>query len=216
MKIKAIFLQDHSLAVALIALVCWLIPSSVWASVEIDGIYYELNTSSKTAEVVSSPDYYSGTINIPANFVYQGSTYSVIRIGSGTFCDCTGLTSVDIPNNVTSIDDDAFSSCTGLTSVVIPNGVTRIGLGTFNGCSSLTSVTIPNSVTIIDDGAFAYLLLQGAQLAWASESIVFGSAFVSIYGKASSCALFLTSRNLDNFLCLSELSNGRCSCSVYT
>lgn len=58
--------------------------------------------------------------------------------------------------------------------------------------------------------------LQVAQLAWASEPIVFGSAFVSIYGKASSCALFLTSRNLDNFLCLSELSNGRCSCSVYT
>ena len=58
--------------------------------------------------------------------------------------------------------------------------------------------------------------LQVAQLAWASEPIEFGSAFVSIYGKASSCALFLTDRNLENFLCLSELSNGRCSCSVYT
>ena len=37
--------------------------------------------------------------------------------------------------------------------------------------------------------------LQVAQLVWVSEPIVFGSAFVSIYGKASSCALFLTSRN---------------------
>lgn len=178
MKIKANFLRDHSLAVALCALVCWLIPSSVWASVEIDGIYYELNTSSKTAEVVSNPDYYSGTINIPASFVYQGSTYNVTSIGNEAFGDCTGLTSVDIPNSVTSIDDDAFSGCTGLTSVVIPNGVTSlgltfygctgltsvtipnsvtsIGLGTFNGCSSLTSVTIPNSVTFIDGGAFAY------------------------------------------------------------
>ena len=66
---------------------------------------------------------------------------------------------------------------------------------------------------------FYFLLLsrhlQVAQLVWASEPIEFGSAFVSIYGRASSCALFLTSRNLDNFLCLSELSNGRCSCSVY-
>ena len=50
---------------------------------------------------------------------------------------------------------------------------------------------------------FFFLLLprhlQVAQLAWASEPIVFGSAFVSIYGKASSCALFLTIRNLENF-----------------
>ena len=41
--------------------------------------------------------------------------------------------------------------------------------------------------------------MQVAQLVWASEPIVFGSAFVSIYGKASSNALFLTIRNLENF-----------------
>jgi hypothetical protein len=56
---------------------------------------------------------------------------------------------------VNSIGDYAFSDCTGLTSVTIPNSVTSIGDYAFDGCSALTSVTIPNSVTSIGDYAFA-------------------------------------------------------------
>ncbi len=48
----------------------------------------------------------------------------------------------------------AFDDCTSLTSVTIPNSVTSIGDYAFNGCFSLTNVTIPNSVTSIGDGAF--------------------------------------------------------------
>ena len=66
------------------------------------------------------------------------------------------MTSITIPNSVTSIGNNAFSGCRGLTSVTIPNSVTSIGEYTFEGCSSLTSVTIPNSVTSIGDWAFAY------------------------------------------------------------
>ena len=70
------------------------------------------------------------------------------------FNGCSGLTSVTIPNSVTSIGDYAFSDCSGLTSVTIPNSVTSIGDYAFSGCRDLTSVTIPNSVTSIGNMAF--------------------------------------------------------------
>ena len=73
----------------------------------------------------------------------------------GAFSGCTGLTSITIPNSVTSIGGRTFEGCTGLTSVTIPNSVTSIGGGAFSGCKGLTSITIPNSVTNIHDGAFA-------------------------------------------------------------
>ena len=65
------------------------------------------------------------------------------------------LTSVTIPNSVTTIGDNAFSGCSGLTSVTIGNSVPTIGGNAFRGCSGLTSITIPNSVTSIGYGAFA-------------------------------------------------------------
>ncbi len=79
---------------------------------------------------------------------------SVTTIGNA-FAGCSGLTSVTIPNSVTSIGGGAFSNCSGLTSVTIPNSVTSIGNRAFNGCSGLTSITIPNSVTSIGDEAFS-------------------------------------------------------------
>ena len=76
-------------------------------------------------------------------------------IAASAFYNCTGLTSVTIPNSVTSIDYSAFNSCTGLTSVTIGNNVTSIGNGAFRECSSLTSVTIGNGVTSIGSSAFS-------------------------------------------------------------
>ena len=67
---------------------------------------------------------------------------------------CSGLTSITIPDSVTSIDFQEFRSCSKLTSVIIGNGVTSIGETAFEGCSGLTSITIPNSVTSIRKGAF--------------------------------------------------------------
>ena len=63
---------------------------------------------------------------------------------------CNSLTSITIPNSVTSIGGRAFSNCTGLTSVTIPNSVTSIGGGAFRDCNRLTSIickaTTPPSI----------------------------------------------------------------------
>ena len=88
--------------------------------------------------------------NIPRNafFNCRGLTSvsipdSVTTIGSEAFSGCSGLTSITIPDSVTSIGNYAFSRCSGLTSITIPDIVTSIGSSAFSGCSSLESITIP-------------------------------------------------------------------------
>ena len=121
--------------------------------VEVDGIYYYFFGTTVT---VTSGKKYSGNIVIPESITYKGSKYPVTSIGGYAFSDCSGLTSVTIPNSVTSIGNWAFSFCSGLTSVTIPNSVTSIGGYAFFYCSGITSVTIPNSVTSIGGSAFEH------------------------------------------------------------
>ncbi|MDE7384265.1 MAG: leucine-rich repeat domain-containing protein [Anaeroplasmataceae bacterium] len=79
---------------------------------------------------------------------------SVTSIGGGAFGNCKSLTSMDIPDGVTSIGGGAFSGCNNLTSIVIPDGVSRIEDNTFKGCNQLASIVIPNRVTSIGESAF--------------------------------------------------------------
>ena len=80
---------------------------------------------------------------------------SVTTIGKSAFWGCKSLTSVTIPDSVTTIGGYAFDYCTSLTSVTIGNSVTTIGWNAFSDCESLTSVTIGNSVTTIGVNAFS-------------------------------------------------------------
>ena len=79
----------------------------------------------------------------------------VTSIGWGAFKGCNRLTSVAIPDSVTNISGEAFSGCSGLISVTVPDSVTHIGYEAFYDCSGLTSVKIPDSTEIeIGDWAF--------------------------------------------------------------
>ena len=78
---------------------------------------------------------------------------SVTTIGDYAF-NCSSLTSINIPEGVVSIGDYAFAGCSSLTSVNIPDSVTWIESYAFYGCDRLTSVNIPDSVTSIGEGAF--------------------------------------------------------------
>ena len=57
-----------------------------------------------------------------------------------TFEGCETLTSITIPNSVTSIGELAFFGCSSLTSITIGNGVTSIGEEAFYGCEALQTI----------------------------------------------------------------------------
>lgn len=99
--------------------------------------------------------YYTGAFGYCEDLTSITIPNSVTSIGDYAFFNCTGLTSITIPDGVTSIGGNTFRRCSGLTSIVIPNSVTGIGERSFEGCSSLTSVTIPNSVTSLGERAFS-------------------------------------------------------------
>ncbi|MCQ2976383.1 MAG: leucine-rich repeat protein, partial [Bacteroidales bacterium] len=89
------------------------------------------------------------------------------------FNGCSGLTSIDIPESVTSIGNRAFNGCSGLTSIDIPESVTSIGNYAFNGCSGLNSIDIPESVTSIGGWAFYDCKnLTSIKLNWEDDGIL--------------------------------------------
>ncbi len=140
-------MKTKSFFAALMLLFC---TTSLWASdTSVDGIWYDFNSSTKTATVTyqgskysAYSDEYSGNVTIPASVTYSGENYSVTSIGYGAFEKCSSLTSVTIPNSVTSIGEFAFYNCSGLTSVTIHNSGIRIRSRAFGNCSGLTKVNI--------------------------------------------------------------------------
>jgi hypothetical protein len=91
--------------------------------------YLAKATDKQIRGAVVIPDTYNGKPVVSVNY----------------FNDCTGITSVTIPNSVTNIKAGAFRNCTGLTSIIIPASVIDIAINAFNGCTNLTSVTFQAS-----------------------------------------------------------------------
>ena len=79
---------------------------------------------------------------------------SVKSIGVCAFVGAD-LSSLTLPQDLTSIGWGAFEACRNLTSVTIPDSVTNIGFAVFRACSSLTSVTIPWRMTKVEEQAFS-------------------------------------------------------------
>lgn len=96
---------------------------------------------------------YKGDIVIPASITYNGNVYPVIRIDDQAFSG-DSITSIYIPNSVTSIGESAFSGCEGLSKINLPNSVTYIGNNAFYDCTGLSEFNIPNSITYIGGWAF--------------------------------------------------------------
>ena len=103
----------------------------------------------KGEHVHSFPTDYNGGITIPST----ANGYKVTRIGSWAFNWCGGLTSVNIPETVTSIGYQAFIG-TSIREIDLPNSLERIEDFAFQCCYNLISIFIPKNVTSIGYGSF--------------------------------------------------------------
>ena len=124
----------------------------------IGNMYYQINADGVSVTLVGPVDIteVSGEISIPTTISYDGSDYTVTRIGKNAFISSGGLTgSLIIPNTVTSIGENAFLACSGLTELHLGTSLDTIGPAAFYGCKGFTgSLTIPNSVRSIETAAF--------------------------------------------------------------
>ncbi len=120
-----------------------------------DFICKVLSEKEKTAVITGYNGQPIGELVLPSSVNKStGWSYAVTAIGSSAFRNCTGLTSITIPNSVTSIGKEAFQGCTGLTSITIPNSVTAIGTAAFSNCSNLTKI-------LVEEGNTAYTSIEG-------------------------------------------------------
>jgi hypothetical protein len=148
--------------------------SEIDYTTEYDGVMYRVLSESE-AETIANKDRYSGDVVIADSVTISGKEYRVIAVGGFArsanltsvtipnsvttikdfaFAYCNALSSISIPNSVTIIESEAFMNCSALTSVSLGNNLTIIGQRAFENCTGLTSITIPNSVTTIGGGAF--------------------------------------------------------------
>ncbi len=93
---------------------------------------------------------FSGWVNITSITIPDNIT----TIGASAFRNCSSLINFDIPQSVTSLGDRAFYNCSSLTNLEIPAGVTNIGAYMFYNCTGLTALEIPVNVTSIGQEAF--------------------------------------------------------------
>ena len=124
----------------------------------IGDLNYRVNDDNVSVTVLGHVDGYNaqGALVIPESVSYEGHDYAVTVIGNTAFLYCFYLTSLTLPNTVTTIEEGAFAYCSGFTGdLVIPNSVVTIEPSAFFTCYSFDGdLVIGNSVTTIGDYAF--------------------------------------------------------------
>ena len=112
---------------------------------------FEFIPPDNTAVIVTNYKYNGAAADVTIPSRYKGKP--VTTIGHAAFFN-SAVTSVTIPDSVTSISDEAFINCPKLTNISIPNSVTYIGFSAFSSCTSLKSITLPSSLSFISGALF--------------------------------------------------------------
>lgn len=108
-----------------------------------DGIITKLNISNEDKAQLKE-------IEIPDHI----DNIEIEGIGNDLFNGCSELTSVTLPDTITSIGSGAFVGCSKLTEIKVPEGVTEIDNAVFSGCTSLSKITLPTNISKIESWAF--------------------------------------------------------------
>lgn len=130
----------------------------------IDVLRFTLNASTREAEVADNR-LFIGDCIIPSCVIHCGVVYSVRSIAEKSFWWGSGLTSVTIPDTVTTIGKTAFFNCVNLKSVTFPDNIESIGPYAFNYCESLGNIYYGSSHPIVvDDRVFDSAIYSVATL----------------------------------------------------
>ena len=120
-------------------------------SLEQDGFTFELDKTNKTGRIYATTN--KGDITIPSHITYNNVIYTVTKLSIGDQNKDTGITSVKIPETITTIASYCFAG-SDCTTLEIPNSVTSIEAHAFVGIKKLKSITLSKNITSIGEGAF--------------------------------------------------------------
>lgn len=117
------------------------------------GLIYSLDSETKTASVSKTLYTAMDKVTIPEKVIKDGETYIVTGIDSNVFFGAENLTSVELPESLTSIGEAAFFSCKNLKNIKLPNSLKMICDYAFSG-TGLENINIPFNVEKIGERAF--------------------------------------------------------------
>ena len=141
-----------------VVLICFALTGMAQTTFTVDDLNYSVNPDGVSVTLTGHVDGYNATgpLNIPASVNYEGHDYAVTTIGNSAFLYYFYLTSLTLPNSLTTIEDGAFAYCSGFTGdLIIPNSVVTIGPSAFFTCYAFDGdLVIGNSVTTIGEYAF--------------------------------------------------------------
>ena len=119
------------------------------------------------------------------NISFVGTNSNPLYYAKRLYLNGNLVTTITVPNSVTSIGSYAFYNCESLTSITIPNSVTSIGSNVFYNCTSLSSITIPDSVTSIGSYAFHKTAYYNNEDNWENDVLYIGNYLVGVKNSIS-------------------------------